>query len=150
MSLSRPLSGHAGFRARWVTVLAVLLVMSCVLIFVDHGAFRQFARSAGSGGVLPDTTLDFDPSGGMPVITSVRSDGAAERAGLQAGDDIEAIDGHAVRSVADLRAVVLAAQDDAPLALRVLRGDTTRTVLLVRGTRDIASGLGNGAENSAD
>jgi S1-C subfamily serine protease len=137
-------------RNRWVPVLAVLLVLSCVLIFAERGAFRRFAHAAANGGVLPDTTLDYDPSGGMPVITSVRSDGAAERAGLQAGDDIEAIDGHSVRSVADLRAVVLAAQDDAPLALRVLRGDTTRTILLVRGARDGISGLGNGAENSAD
>jgi S1-C subfamily serine protease len=150
MSWSRPVSAHAGFRGRWVTVLTALLVLSCVLIFAERGAFRRLVRAAGSAGVLPDTTLDYDPGDGMPVITSVRSDGAAERAGLQAGDDIEAIDGHAVRSVADLRAAVLAAQDDAPLALRVLRGDTTRTILLVRGTRDMASGLGNGAENSAD
>lgn len=142
-------SGHAVHRGRRIAVLAILVVLSSVLVFAERGGFHRIVRAVGNGGVLPDTTLDFDPGGGMPVITSVRSDGAAARAGLQAGDDIAAIDGHAVHSVTDLRAAVQAARTDAPLALRVLRGDTIRTVRLDRHVHGVASGFGNGAENPA-
>lgn len=147
MSASRLASGHTTDRGRRIAVVAILLALSCVLVFAERGGFHHPIRAGTSGVVLPDTTLDYDPGGGMPVVTSVRFDGAAARAGLQAGDDIVAINGYPVHSVTDLHTMVLATRTDSPLALRVMRGDTIRTVLLIRSRGGVASGVGHGAEN---
>ncbi len=67
--------------------------------------------------------------GAYGEIAAVAPGSAAARAGLQAGDWLLSINGHALRDVIDLR--FYSADDD--LTLRVRRGETLRTVRLSHG-----------------
>lgn len=61
------------------------------------------------------------------VVTSLRTDGVAARAGLRVGDVIDAIDGQSTPSAADLL------REAAPVALHVeARGDVGAHTLLLR------------------
>ena len=95
----------------------------------------------------------------MPVVTSVRSNGAAERAGLQVGDEIVTVDGRRVPDVAALHEVMSADRGNRPLALHIRRGDALWTVAIDRAepaADELARsgpermGIAHGAENPAD
>ena len=129
-----------------VVVAALLLV----LVLAERGTFRP--RDGAVASTLPGVTLD-NSVDHMPVVTSVRSDGEAERAGIRAGDEIEAVDGHRVRDVAGLRSALLSDRED-KLALHIRRGDTLWTVALDRSEPAIGNAVAmehpNGPENPAD
>ena len=102
-------------------VAALIGVAAAVAVATERGVFW---RDAGPADVLPGLTLGDDGARAMPVVTSLRSGGRAERAGLRVGDRIVDIDGTPVRSVAMLRSAM---RDDPArvVALHVVRGDAT-------------------------
>jgi S1-C subfamily serine protease len=153
MTAYRHATGPRGGRGLAIGVVTIVAALLFVLFLAEHGLFSRLVRSGGSGSTLPGVTLG-DGSDRMPVVTSVRSNGAAERAGIRAGDEIEAVDGHTVRDVAALRATLLADRGSGPLALHIRRGDTLWTVAIARAEPaaddSTATGSTNGAENPAD
>jgi S1-C subfamily serine protease len=134
-----------------IGVIAVVAALLLVLVLAERGMFRRSEGMAIAGSALPGVTLD---NGGdqMPVVTSVRSNGEAERAGIRAGDEIEAVDGHRVRDVAALRAAMLSDRDG-KLALHIRRGDTLWTVAIDRAEPTAGNAMAmetvNGPENPA-
>ena len=72
------------------------------------------------------------------VVGEVVQDGPADRAGLEAGDDIQAIDGKSVDDDGDVRAAVDAAEPGDTVSVRVLRGGETVTVQVELGQRPAA------------
>ncbi|MEH3045932.1 PDZ domain-containing protein [Sphingomonas adhaesiva] len=74
------------------------------------------------------------PAGGTPAaltVTSLRAGGVAERAGVQVGDVMEAIDGHGATSLAPIEQAVASGDT---VDLRVRRGEQAVHVMLWRGT----------------
>ena len=71
----------------------------------------------------PRFAFRIDASDG-PTVTKVVVGGPAERAGVRAGDIIEAVDGHEVYSMDDVMALVRHERPGEPLELEVLRGST--------------------------
>ncbi len=129
---------------------AVVAALLLVIVLAERGTFRL--RDGAVASALPGVTLD-NSDDHLPVVTSVRSDGEAERVGIRAGDEIEAVDGHPVRDVAGLRSALLSDRDD-KLALHIRRGDTLWTVALDRSEPAIGNAVAvenkNGPENPAD
>nr|WP_281367502.1 PDZ domain-containing protein [Sphingomonas chungangi] len=119
----------------------------------ERGTFRRVDGSAIATSTLPGVTLDNDGGDQMPVVTSVRSNGEAERAGIRAGDEIEAVDGRRVRDIAALRSAVVS-DADGKLDLHIRRGDALWSVALDRDEpaagNVMAMGTMNGPENTAD
>lgn len=137
-----------------IGIVAVVAAVALVVAAAETGSFSRFAR-AGSGAVatIPGVTVG-DAADKLPVVTSVRSNGAAERAGIEVGDEIVAVDGRNVRDVAALRDVIVADRGDPRLALHIRRGDALWTVAIDRAeppaTASIVARTGHGAENPAD
>lgn len=135
-----------------VGVAAVLAALLLVLVLAEHGTFRRAERAGIADATLPGVTLD---NGGdrMPVVTSVRSDGEAERVGIRAGDEIEAVDGRRVHDIAALRSAVVS-DPDGKLALHIRRGDALWSVALDRAEPAAGNAMAmenaNGPENPAD
>ncbi len=71
-------------------------------------------RDAHAGPLHAAATL----AGSVPVVTSLQGGGAADRAGLRVGDVVEAIDGRAPRSLADVERVMASGK---ATALRIRR-----------------------------
>jgi len=136
-----------------IGVTAVVGALLLVLIMAERGAFRRFVGSGTVVAALPGVTLDIDDDDRMPVVTSVRTNGEAERAGLRAGDEIEAVDGHRVHDIAALRSAVLS-DAGRKLALHIKRGDALWTVALDRSEPAAGNAMAmetvNGPENTAD
>lgn len=136
-----------------IGIVAVIVAVALVVLAAEHGSFSRFARGGGIVPVIPGVTVG-DGGDRMPVVTSVRSDGAAERAGIEVGDEIVAIDGREVQNVAALHDAMRADHGDRRLALHIRRGDALWTVALDR-AEPSADGLtrtgpAHVAENSAD
>ncbi len=138
-----------------IGVIAVVGALVLVFALAEHGSFRRFGSGGGNfvGAALPDVTVG-DDGEHMPVVTSVRSNGKAERAGIQVGDKIDAVDGRPVRDVAMLRSIVGAEQGAHPIALHIRRGDAIWTIAIDRAEpasgETAAMGATHGAENPAD
>jgi S1-C subfamily serine protease len=133
-------------------VVAVVGAAALVLMLAEHGSFHRFGRS-GTSADIPSLTIG-DSNDKLPVVTSVRSGGAAARAGIRVGDEIESVDGRSVHTVAALRTVMQALDGKGPLALHIRRRDAIWTIVIGRsetaaGAR-AATGATNGAENPAD
>jgi S1-C subfamily serine protease len=122
--------GGKRFAAGTLAVVAALLL---VLFLAERGIFtRASAGALAFGSAIPGMTLDDDDDDRMPVVTSVRSDGQAERAGIRAGDEIASVNDQPVRNVAALRAALTAARGHGPVALHIRRGDALWTVAIDR------------------
>lgn len=125
-------------------MLGALLAVTGALTWGDIWAQRHFnligpslSRPHGaSPGEAWRKVLDFtaDPvPGPRPglVITSVRSRGHAEKAGLLVGDWIESVDGHAPPTLQAL-AEELSARGQAPIHLKVVHRGAVRMIDLAR------------------
>jgi len=77
-----------------------------------------------------------------PVAKSIQAGSAADRAGLQAGDIIKAIDGDAIDDFHDLRQRVVLRPEESVTVIYE-RGGSTRTTQLVIGTRIETDRFGN-------
>ncbi len=87
----------------------------------------SIATSLRTLGYAPHGTLGIngiDASDG-PTVTQVFAEGPADRAGVQAGDIVEAVDGHEVYSMGDVMALVRHDRPGQPLELELLRGSAT-------------------------
>ena len=146
--------GHHGGRRLAIGIVAVVAALLLVLILAERGLFSKLPAGMTNGATLPGVTLDNDDDDRLPVVTSVRSNGEAERAGIRAGDEIESVDGHPVRDVAALQATVQSDHNRGPLALHIRRGDALWTVALDRAepsaSGSATTGMANGAENPSD
>lgn len=153
MAAYRHAIGLRGGNRLAIGILAVLAALLLVLTLAERGTFRRMDGTAIATSTLPGVTLDNDSGDQMPVVTSVRSNGQAERAGIRAGDEIEAVDGRRVRDIAALRSAVVS-DSDGKLALHIRRGDALWTVAIDRDEpaagKVMAMGSVHGAENSAD
>jgi putative serine protease PepD len=74
-------------------------------------------------------------SGSGVLVASVASSGPAAAAGVQSGDVITAIDGHAVRSTNELVAVIAGHSPGEKVTLTIRRGSSTRTLAVTLGTQ---------------
>jgi S1-C subfamily serine protease len=141
-------------RGQTIAIVAVVAAVALVVMAAEHGSFGRFVRGgAGPVSPIPGITVG-DTSDRLPVVTSVRSDGAAERAGIEVGDEIVAVDGHAVHDVATLHDAVLTDRRDRRLALHIRRGDALWTIAIDRAEppAGVPTGMrtSHGAENPAD
>jgi S1-C subfamily serine protease len=134
-------------------VIAVVALLALVLVMAEKGIFQRFERGTLVASI-PSLTVGDGGDDQLPVVTSVRSDGAAERAGVRVGDEIEAVNGRQVHNVAALRAIVSSDRRNGPLALHIRRGDAVWTIAIDRSEQTAdgmgATGIMNGAENPAD
>jgi putative serine protease PepD len=83
------------------------------------------------------STEDVDAGNGA-AIAEVRAGTPAERAGLEAGDVVTAIDGDEITSADELRRAIDAQEPGDEVELSVRRGDGTETVNVTLGTRPSA------------
>ena len=137
-----------------IGIVAVVVTVALVIVAAETGSFSRFARgSAGPVSPIPGVTVG-DANDKLPVVTSVRSDGAAERAGIEVGDEIVAVGGQNVHDVAALHDAIVADHRDKRLALHIRRGDALWTVAIDRAEPSAAVSAGtrtlHGAENPAD
>ena len=126
-------SGRRTERGVVIFVTAACLALVSVIFLAEHGQFSRFGRS-GSLVAIPGVTLDEDGNAAadMPIVTSLRSDSEAERLGIRVGDHIDAVDGRPVRSVAALRAAIVADRGRGPVALHIRRGSAIWNVAIDR------------------
>ncbi len=137
-----------------IGIVAVVATVVLVIVAAETGSFSRFARSAPvATSPIPGVTVG-DTVDKSPVVTSVRSDGAAERAGIEVGDEIVAVGGQTVHDVAALDDAVVADRGAGRLALHIRRGDALWTVAIDRAepsaTGPAGTGIRHGAENPAD
>ncbi|MBA2934216.1 PDZ domain-containing protein [Sphingomonas sp. CGMCC 1.13654] len=153
MAAYRHAMGLRGGNRLAIGIAAVVATLLLILMMAERGTFRRVDGSAIATSTLPGVTLDNDGGDQMPVVTSVRSNGEAERAGIRAGDEIEAVDGRRVRDIAALRSAVVS-DADGKLDLHIRRGDALWSVALDRDEpaagNVMAMGTMNGPENTAD
>jgi S1-C subfamily serine protease len=72
------------------------------------------------------------PTGDALIVTSLRSDGIAQRAGLRVGDLVETIDGHAARSFREVEQTLATRHY---VTLHVRRGPAHVDINLTMGAR---------------
>lgn len=154
MPVQHRVRAHQGRHGAAIGIAAIVAVLLLVVMLVEHGLFAGLDGGDTPRATLPGITLDNDGSAHRPVVTSVRTNGEAERAGIRAGDEIESVDGRSVHDVSALRAAVLSNRPSAPLTLHIRRGDALWTVALDRSEPAInqmaATEPGDGAKDPAD
>jgi membrane-associated protease RseP (regulator of RpoE activity) len=124
-----------GFGASWRLAAAALVAA------VDADAQQQQHILLRRRPDWPDLGFEFEPltkerqresgaKGGKAVVTTVRPDGAAAKAGLREGDAVAAVDSRGLKSAADLARAIYVATVGANLKLDVVQQGTRRTVTL--------------------
>ncbi|MGK2910736.1 MAG: PDZ domain-containing protein [Sphingobium sp.] len=83
--------------ARWATALAVA---ASPLTLAGHVAH---SRKPVTHAIDPAGLTVADGRPGSAIITSLRSNGPAERGGIAVGDEVRAVDGHHTRGAAAVR-----------------------------------------------
>jgi S1-C subfamily serine protease len=98
-------------------------------------------RSVAYLGILwkPQTRLNGSKSIEQIVVERVIQKSPAERAGVQVGDAVRSVDGHAVDGHADLSAMICAKLPGATLSLDLQRGEKRLSLKIVLGERQIAA-----------
>jgi serine protease Do/serine protease DegQ len=96
---------------------------------IRHGEMRRGRFGATSQDLTPDLAraLGLSIREGV-VIVEVAAGGPAERAGLRRGDVVTHVNGHKLRSSADLRNQIGLLAPGEPVELRVIRDGQTRTI----------------------
>ena len=96
---------------------------------IRHGEMRRGRFGATSQDLTPDLAraLGLSIREGV-VIVEVAAGGPAERAGLRRGDVVTHVNGHKLRSSADLRNQIGLLAPGEPVELRVTRDGQTRTI----------------------
>lgn len=82
---------------RWATALAVAASPLTLAGHIAHSP-KPLAHAIDAAGL---TVADGRP--GSAIITSLRSNGPAERGGIAVGDEVRAVDGHRTRGAAAVR-----------------------------------------------
>ncbi len=112
---------------------------------IKYGEMRRGRFGATSQDLTPDLAkaLGLSISEGV-VIVEVASGGPAARAGLRRGDVVTHMNGHKVRSSADLRNQIGLLAPGEPVELRVVRDAQTRTIRA--SIESVPSGRASGRE----
>jgi serine protease Do/serine protease DegQ len=112
---------------------------------IKYGEMRRGRFGATSQDLTPDlaAALGLNFKEGV-VIVEVAPGGPAQRAGLRRGDVVTQVNGHKVRSSADLRNQVGLLAPGEPVELRVVRDGQTLTIRAR--IESVPSGQGRGAE----
>jgi putative serine protease PepD len=104
---------------------------------VPSNTVRTIARQLIANGQAQHALLGVTPanaSNGVGV-SDVQSGSGADNAGVKAGDVITAVNGKAVRTPAQLRALIAAKQPGDKLALTIRRDGSTKTITATLGSR---------------
>ncbi len=122
--------------ARRCARTAAAAAAGCVLIVSMAAAAEGYL-----GIYMQDVTASLRRGMDLPrhagvLVSGVEEDSPADKAGLREGDVITEVDGHDVGSPDDLRDAVGDAGAGHPVALRVWRDGTDRTVRVTLGKRD--------------
>jgi putative serine protease PepD len=97
---------------------------------------QRVARELIADGTVDHAYLGVSlPDDGAARLQEVRRDTPADRAGLQSGDEVTAVDGDAIESGDDLRAAIDAKKPGDKLTLTIERAGNARTVQVTLGQR---------------
>ena len=104
---------------------------------VPSNTVRTIAQQLISNGKAQHALLGVTPANASSGvgISSVENGSAADNAGLKVGDVITAVDGNAVTTPAQLRAIIAADQPGDKLTLTIRRNGSSKTVTATLGTR---------------
>ncbi len=108
------------------------------------------------GVTLQDLSQELRSQFGIPagvtgvVVSDVLPDTPAQRAGLERGDVITAMDGEAVVSVVSFRNRIAAADPETRVTLQLVRGGRERRVQVVLGAQETAPGEDTAAPETLD
>lgn len=110
----------------WAALLAAVAALVAVTLWIARPHVPQ--RRADAAATFIDATLVESPG---PVVTSLRSGGKGEAAGLRVGDRVEAVNG---RSSPSLRALAkdLRLARRGPMDIRVRRGEGVWHAVVVK------------------
>lgn len=87
------------------------------------------------GASIDDATTDTSATHTGAVVKSLVSSGAADKAGLRAGDVITAVDGNAVTDATDLQAQVRSVAGGDTASITYIRDGSTKTVTVTLGSQ---------------
>jgi serine protease Do len=125
------------------------LVSSVATSLVSHGKVVRGYIGVGVQDLTPTLAESFGLSGkGGALVSDVRPDGPAAKAGLKSGDVITAVDGKPVESASRLSLCVSEIAPDTKVTLDIIRDGKTQKVEATTTTREPAED-GSGSELSA-
>jgi len=130
----REIQDSPAFSTIALIVAAILLTTAGILIvrYPVGPLFGGTTSGSDAGALLPGLTVDNAPPPAIGlVVTSLRSGGEAEHAGLQVGDVVIAVDGRAIKSLGQISPYLRG--DRSPrINLAIAHGDRLRHVVLTR------------------
>lgn len=130
----RQIRDSPAFSTVALIVAAFLLTTAGILIvrYPIGPLFGGTTSATDAGALLPGITVDNAPPPAIGlVVTSLRSGGEAEHAGLQVGDAVIAVDGRAIKSLGQISPYLR--RDRSPrIDLAIAHGDRLRHVVLTR------------------
>lgn len=105
------------------------MAVSVMNQLIEHGEVRRGRLGVGIQDLTPDLAeaLQLGELRGA-VIANIEPGSPAERAGLQVGDVITAVDGHPVQGATDLRNRIGLTPAGSAISLTLKRGDTEQTI----------------------
>jgi serine protease Do len=107
---------------------------------IETGTVRRAYLGIGLGGISQSLARALDVPVGSAQVGNVQPGTAADRAGLQAGDLITAIDGVALRDFREVTRRILNKRPGERVELSVVRGEERLTVPVELGERDLEGG----------
>lgn len=116
--------------------IPVDIVQSTVEQLIEHGEVQRGFLGVLFEPISQSLARALGVSAGAAQIASVEPGSAAERAGLQPGDVIVAVNGTELRSAFDLRAEIATKRPGERVRLDIVRDDDRRTVTVELGRRD--------------
>ncbi|MBU6266934.1 MAG: PDZ domain-containing protein [Sphingomonadales bacterium] len=133
-----PAAAGPGLPFMALALIAVTAALTSAGIALDNRLDATALRHGPAEGETWSHLLDFTATPASPgrvglTVTSIRSGGTADRAGLDVGDAIEAVDGTPVRSIGDV-AQRLRSRPARPMQLRVRHAGADETIVLASRT----------------
>jgi serine protease Do/serine protease DegQ len=127
------------------------LARTVVLELIENGRVRRGYLGVSISDLNPDMAEAFglDNTRGA-LIETVQDDTPADRAGLERGDVIRALDRYEVESVADLRLKVASMRPGTEVEVGIVRAGEPRTVTIRLGSLDDPTAVVTGEESPLD
>ena len=116
--------------------IPVDIVQNVVEQLIETGSVERGYLGVEFGPISQSLARALDVPNGSAQVATVVEGGAAERAGLEAGDVIVAVDGQELRASSDLLSLVANRRPGDELELRYVRGDRARTANVRLGARN--------------
>ncbi len=113
------------------------MVKTLMLDLLDDGQVSRGFLGVFIQDLTPELAASFDAEGIKGVLLSqIMEDGPAEKAGLEQGDIVTAIDGEAVDSASRLRLLIASKGADKKTDLTVLRGGKKKRITVALGEKE--------------